>query len=473
MTTANCSRPTATRDEVGALWRLAWPILIGQIATVGMAVSDTIMAGRLGVTALAAVSLGVSVWTVINVSLVGLMMPINALVAHEFGAGRHDKIAQTTRQALWMALGLGLIAMGLMNAATFLFGHLQLEPEVQAQATRFVFIISFGLPAFTIFRTLYGYSASINKTKPMMRIALAALAYNIVANWLLIYGHGGLPQLGALGCALATASGLWLMAGAMLLTIRRDPGYRSTDPMAAWEWPDLQQIGGMLKQGLPMAVTYFAEVSAFSAVAFLVARFGVVAIAANQITLNVTSVVFVVPLSFGIASITRVGQALGEGNPARARQVAWVGVSMSIAFGLMSAIGIALFSEEIAAAYSIDPQVQKVAAGLLLIAALFQLSDAAQITAACAVRGYKVTRPAMLIHLTSFWGVALPLGCLLGLGGWLGGPPMQGAGFWIGLAIGLSVAAVLLLGLLDRLSRAQLGAADSGVGCGALKEKTA
>jgi multidrug resistance protein, MATE family len=439
-------------QEVRAMWALAWPILVGQVAAVGMAVSDTVMAGRLGSLELAAVSVGVSCWTMMYVTMVGLMLPINAIVAHEQGAGRPDRVAQTTRQALWMALGIGVVAMLVLNACALLIDRLEAPPEVRSKAIEFVHIISLGLPALALHRTLYGYSASINRTKPMMLIALAALAYNVLANWLLIYGHAGLPRMGSAGCALATASGLWLMAGGLFLWIRHDPAYRSTNPFRHWEGPRLAEIGAMLRQGVPMGITYLAEASAFSAVALLVARFGVVAIASNQITLNLTSVAFVVPLSLGIAVITRVGQALGAGEPLRARFVARVGIGMAVAFGALSGLAIALFRHDIAALYSADPAVQAATAGLLLIAALFQLSDATQIATACAVRGYKVTRPPMVIHLCSFWGIAVPLGCVLGLG--LPGhwPAMGATGFWIGLAVGLSLAAVWLVWLLQRVS---------------------
>jgi multidrug resistance protein, MATE family len=447
------------RHEARAMWKLAWPILIGQIAAVGMAVSDTVMAGRLGSLELAAVSVGISCWTMMYVTLVGLMLPINAIVAHEYGAKRPDRVASMTRQALWMALAIGVVAMLLLNAGALLIDKLDAPAEVRSKAIEFVHIISLGLPALTLHRTLYGYSASIDKTKPMMLISLAALAYNVLANWLLIYGHAGFPRMGSNGCALATATGLWLMAGGLYLWIRRDPAYRASNPFDRWEAPRLREIAGMLRQGVPMGITYLAEASAFSAVALLVARFGVVAIASNQITINVTSVVFVVPLSFGIAIITRVGQALGAGEPQRARFVAWVGIGMAVAFGALSGLAIALFRHDIASLYSIDPAVQLATASLLVIAALFQLSDATQIATASAVRGYKVTRPPMVIHLCSFWGVAIPLGCLLGLGlpeaiapQW-DLPAMGVTGFWIGLAAGLSLAAVWLVSLLRRVSR--------------------
>ncbi|MET3134700.1 MATE family multidrug resistance protein [Oxalobacteraceae bacterium GrIS 1.11] len=447
---------SAIRTEAAALWRLAWPMLVGQLATVGMGVADVAMTGHASAEELAAVSLGASIWSIVLVTVTGIMMAINSVVAHEVGAGNLQAIPHSARQALWKALGVGLLACALANLATLVFDHLYLTAAVNAKASRFVHIISSALPAFAAYRALYGYSTSINQTKPVMVIALLALALNVCINWLLIYGHLGMPQMGGVGCAVATSACMWLMLAAMLLWLRHAPAYRATYPFSHWEWPHWPEIASMLRLGLPIGITYFAEVSAFGVISLLVARYGVVQVSAHQIALNFSSLVFMTPLSFGIALITRVGHAVGEGNPRRARFTAWVGVAMALASALLSAIGIALFRHQIARAYTSDPQVQQVCAQLLLFAAVFQLSDATQVATSCAIRGYKVTRPPMLIQLLAFWGFSLPLGYVLGLApawlAWAPAQPMAAAGFWIGLVLGLTVAALLLTWYLNRLS---------------------
>jgi MATE family multidrug resistance protein len=452
----------AIRREAAALWLLAWPVLVGQVATVAMGVVDVAMTGHASAEDLAAVSLGASIWSIVVVTIMGILMAVNTLVAHKVGAGSTAQIPHLVRQALWKSLFIGILAWGFALAATLVFDHIGLEPAVAAMATRFVQVISLGLPPFAAYRALYGYSASLGQTKPTMIIAVGALLYNIVVNWLLVFGNGGLPKLGATGCAIATASGLWLMLFAMILWIRRAPAYRETYPFSQWEWPDWTSIRAMLKLGLPIGITYFAEVTAFASIALLVARFGVVSVAAHQIALNFSSLVFMVPLSFGIALVTRVGQTLGAGDPVQARFVAWVGVGMALLYALGSATLIALLRGPIAAAYTTDLAVQALAAELLLFAAIFQLSDATQVATSCAIRGYKVTRRPMFIHLAAFWGLSLPLGCVLGFGlGWLPFVPaqaMQVQGFWVGLVVGLTVAALLLSVLLHYLSRQYLPA---------------
>ncbi|WP_292041403.1 MATE family efflux transporter [Massilia sp. UBA6681] len=459
-TTSPSSTASPVRTEISTLWRLSWPMLVGQLATVGMGVADVAMTGHVSAEELAAVSLGTSVWSIVLVTVMGTMMAINTVVAHEIGAARYDQVPHSVRQAMWKGLLVGLVGCLFANLCTLLFGHVGLDEQVAGRAAMYLHVASLGMPAFGCFRALYGYSTSINQTKPIMWIAILGCVFNVFVNWLLIYGNWGFPQLGAVGCAVATALGMWLMLGAMIVWVKHAPPYRQTYPFTGWEGPDWKAIGPMLRLGLPIGITYFAEVSAFGLISLLVARFGVVAVSSHQVALNFSSLVFMVPLSFAIGMMTRVGQAMGEGNPERARFVGWVGVGMSVSFGALSALGIAIFRWEIAAAYTSDPAVQAACAHLLLFAALFQLSDATQVATASAIRGYQVTRPPMIIQLLAFWGVSLPLGCILGLAPgwfpWTPAAPMSTTGFWIGLVVALTVAAVLLTWSFEKLARQRI-----------------
>jgi MATE family multidrug resistance protein len=451
------STTTRVRTEIAALWLLAWPILVGQLANVGMAVVDVAMAGHASANDLAGVSLGVSIWNIVIITLMGVMMSVSPLVSHYVGAQDFHRVPHVVRPALWKGLGVGLIAFAVSNTAALVFHRMAIEPVVRDMAIEFVWITSFALPAFACYRALYGYCTSLNQTKPIMAISIGALLLNVVINWLLVFGNWGFPRLGGLGCAWSTMLCVWFNLFGLLWWIRRSPAFRSTWPFGAFEPPHWPKLGKLLQLGLPIGITYFAETSAFGLIALLVAEFGSTQVAAHQIALNFTSLVFMVPLSLGIALLTRVGQSLGAGEPATARFRAWVGVGAAMVFAFVSASGMALFNGEIARAYTNDAAVAALAAQLLLLAAIFQLSDATQVVTSCAIRGYKVTRAPMVVHLTAFWLVSLPLGYVLGIAPqWLPWPaqqPMAAQGFWIALVVGLTVAALGLVVLLRKVAR--------------------
>ncbi|MEY4736663.1 MAG: hypothetical protein RL302_982 [Pseudomonadota bacterium] len=447
--------------EILALWHLAWPILVGQLANIGMAVVDVAMAGHASADDLAGISLGVSIWNMVIITLMGLMMSVSPMVAHHVGAKEWDQVPHVVRQGLWKALGVGVIALVVANLAALVYDHMALDPTVRDMARDFVLITSFALPAFACYRVLYGYSTSVNQTKPLMVIALVALLLNVLINWLLVFGNAGFPRLGGLGCAWATLVCVWFNLAALLWWMHRASAYRATWPFAQFERPHGPKLASLFKLGLPIGITYFAETSAFSLIALLIARFGSHEVAAHQIALNFTSLVFMVPLSLGIALLTRVGQSLGAGDAHAARFRAWVGVGLSLVIAVVSMLGMALFNAQIAGAYTSDVAVAAMAAQLLFLAAIFQLSDATQVVTSCAIRGYKVTRIPMVIHLTAFWAVSLPLGCLLGLSpDWLPlalqRQPLGAQGFWMALIVGLTVAALGLVALLRHTALAHL-----------------
>jgi MATE family multidrug resistance protein len=451
---------TRVRAESRALWLLAWPILVGQLANVGMSVADIAMAGHASAQDLAGVSLGVSIWNMVIITLMGIMMSVNPIVAHHVGANELHRVPHVVRQALWKALGVGSIAMVLAMLSARVFDYLALEPAVRTLAKEFVFITSLAIPAFACYRVLYGYSASLNQTKPLMVTALGALLLNILVNWLLVFGNLGFPKLGGLGCAWSTLLCVWFNLLALLWWMRRGSAYRSTWPFDRFEGPHWPEVRSLLKLGLPIGVTYFAETSAFSLIALLVAGFGSTQVAAHQIALNFSSLVFMVPLSLGVAILTRVGQSLGANDPVAARFRAWVGVGTALVCAAITATLMAVFNHQIAGAYTNDAMVATVAAQLLFLAAIFQISDATQVATSCAIRGYKVTRSPMVIHLTAFWVFSLPVGYALGLAPdwlpWAPAQPMKAEGFWLALVLGLTIAALGLSGLLRYVARKRL-----------------
>ena len=168
-------QPQPVRSELRALWQLTWPILVGQLANVGMSVSDVAMAGHASAQDLAGISLGVSVWNMVIITLMGVMMSVSPLVAHHVGAKALHKVPHEVRQALWKAVILGVIAIAIMQSTVFIFEAMDLEPVTRSVAIGFVVITSYSMPAFAVYRVLYGYSASLNQTKPLMVVAIGAV----------------------------------------------------------------------------------------------------------------------------------------------------------------------------------------------------------------------------------------------------------------------------------------------------------
>ena len=438
--------------EVRATWHLAWPIMIGQLAQVGNGFVDAVMAGHVSAGDLAAVSVGGSVWFTIIITMIGLLLASSPLIAHAVGANERGRIPGLVQQAAYQAGMFAVVGWLAVWAAMPIFHHLGLAPDLADKAARFLSGVAWGLPAFVCFRVCYSYSASLNHTKPMMMIALAGLVLNIPANWILIYGHLGFPAMGGVGCGYASAFCMWASALMLMGWIRYSPVYKDTYPFRHWQHIDWQLQGELLRLGIPMGLMFFVEVSAFSGIGLIIARLGTVPVAAHQITLNFSALVFQIPAALGTALTVRVGQALGAGRPQDARFIAWAGLKMGLAAAVVSGLFTAFSHGWIASWYTQDGQVLALASLLLIYAALFQLFDAVQAVSAGVLRGYKVTRAPMIIHLTAFWIVGLPLGYVLtfGVDGVVAAQGVQG--YWLALVAALGFTATLLTWLFVRVS---------------------
>ncbi|WP_432722391.1 MATE family efflux transporter [Jeongeupia wiesaeckerbachi] len=440
------------RQEARATWTLAWPIMIGQLASTGTSFVDAVMAGHVSAGDLAAVSVGASIWVMLIVTLIGLNLAASPLIAHAVGARREADVPALVQQALYQGLCWALIGWVIALVAAPIFPLLGLPPDVAAKAHGFLIAVSWGLIPFSLFRVLYGYSASLGQTKPMMVISLIGLALNIPANWMLIYGHFGFPAMGGVGCGWATAFCMWATLLMMIGWIRYAPVYRATYPFRHWQRIDWRRQRELARLGLPIGVVYFVEVSAFGGVALLMARLGTTSVAAHQIALNIGSLTFMIPSALGTALTVRVGHALGGGNPHRAREIGNAGLVLGLIVASVSTLLIIAGRHQIAGWYTSDTAVLALAGTLLLYAGLFQLADATQIVAGGILRGYKVTRQPMLIHLTAFWLVGIPLGYVLAFGV-AGLPGIGAAGYWQALVLALLCAASLLVWLFIRTSK--------------------
>jgi len=427
------------RQEATAILKLGGPLIAAQLAQVSISFVDTVMAGNLSADALAAVAVGSNVWFLAVVVCMGLLMSVSPSVAQLFGAGRYDEIGPCVRQGLWLALAASFLGMLAFVFAEPLFRQLKIVPEIVPTALGFLRAISWGLPAMCIFQVLRSFSEGVSVTRPVMYMSVFALVGCTIGDYLLMYGKFGLPRLGAVGCGVASAIVLWLMAAFMAAYIRFKPEYRKYAVFSRFDWPSLEPLKTLLKIGMPIAVSLFMEVSLFGAVAFMMGSLGTTIVGGHQIAINFASITFMVPLGIAMAVTVRVGQAIGRGEPREARFSGFVGVMLAALFMACSAVVLFTIPDLIAGIYTIDPAVKAMAVTLLSMAGIFQLFDGLQVSGAGALRGLKDTKVPMLITSFAYWVIGMPLGYLLGIT-WDGGPK----GLWIGFICGLATAAILL-----------------------------
>lgn len=419
--------------------RIGGPLMAAQLAQMGMGFFDTVMMGRVGPVELAAVAIGTGLWHTLFLFALGILMALSPSVAHLYGAGRLVEIAPLVRQALWLSLALGLVCFLSLRHLQGLLRVIGVESAIVPIADDYLRALSWGMFPIFACMALRLFSEGISRTRPVLLISLLGLIVNIVANYVLIFGHWGFPALGALGCGVATAISMWVMWAGMTILLLRDRSYRVYGLFQQWDWPRWLMLRSLLVLGLPIGIGLFLETAVFATVALLLGTLGAVAAAAHQVTLNVAAMTFMIPLGLSMATTVRVGHVMGCGDSHAARFSGWTGIGLGGLFMAVMAVLIFANHQAIARFYTDDVAVVVVAAGLLQLAALFQISDGLQVGALGALRGLKDTRVPMLIVVVAYWLIAFPLAWQLGIRQGLGP-----AGPWIGLIAGLTVAAVLL-----------------------------
>ncbi|MFN3964929.1 MAG: MATE family efflux transporter [Silanimonas lenta] len=435
--------------EVRATTLLSAPLVVGQLSSMGMNVVDTWLAGRHGTQTLAAIGVGAPAWSVVILLCIGVLMAVPPSVAQLDGAGRRAEIGPLFRQALWLALALGLaLFLVIRTAPRVLAGFI--APEVMPGVAGFLTGIGWGAPALAFYFCLRYLAEGVAWTVPTMAIGAGGLALLLPVGWGLMEGWGPVPGLGAYGLGLATALVLWTQVACFVLVLARSRRCADLALFARFERPDPRAIGALLRLGVPMGIAIFMEGSLFVATALLIATLGTTAIAAHQVAILAASATFMVPLGVAMGTTVRVGQAKGAGDPEGVRWAARAGWTVGVATQTLSALLLALGGAWIAALFTRDPAVVALAATLMLFAAVFQYTDGLQAISAGALRGLKDTRIPAWITVLSYWGLGLPVA--IGLGGigaeggarivfGLGWGP---TGYWTGLIVGLSAAAVLL-----------------------------
>ncbi|MFW3963756.1 MATE family efflux transporter [Acinetobacter radioresistens] len=416
------------------------PILVTQFAQAGLGLIDTIMAGHLSPTDLAAIAVGVGLWIPIMLLFSGIMIATTPLVAEANGARDFNNIPTIARQSLWMAFMLGILAMLVLQLMPFLLPLFGVPENLQPKAGLFLHAIGFGMPAVTMYAALRGYSEALGYPRPVTAISLLALLVLVPLNMIFMYGLGPIPALGSAGCGFATSILQWLMLIALAGYIYKGRAYRKTQVFSQWEKFNPVWAKRILKLGFPIGLAIFFEVSIFSTGAIILSPLGETVVAAHQIAISVTSQLFMIPMSLAIALTIRVGMYYGEKNWHAMRKVQHLGLITATVFAVLTMLVMWIFRSEIVAVYTRDLAVTHMALYLILFAIAYQLMDAWQVSAAGCLRGMQDTKGPMWITLLAYWVIAFPVGIYLARF-----TRMGAAGVWTGLIVGLSVACVLLL----------------------------
>lgn len=419
---------------------LSLPVIVNNLLTVGMQLTDTILAGRLSADALAAVSVGGSIFVPLFLLVLGILSALSPMSAHLYGAGRMREIGPLARQTVWIGLVLAAVLMIGFRFLEPIYRLAGIAPALSGVSKDYVSALSWGLPAIFCYLVLRFASEGIGLTRPLLYVALVAFLINIPMDYWFIYGGLGVPRMGAVGAGYATALSMWVQLVVMLIYLRfQFHRYSQLSLFTRFDLPQRQPISELVRLGLPIGMMLFTEVGMFGTVALLMASFGSVTVAAHQIATSTASFTFMFPLGIATGITVVVGQAAGAGHVRLAQLAGQIGMGMAVGFELLAAIFIVVFRDWIAALFTTDKPVIALAVPLLLMTAAFQLSDGLQVSASGALRGIKDVRVPMYITILAYWGIGLALGWVLGLP--LGGGPI---GIWVGLVAGLTVAGLLL-----------------------------
>ncbi|MEX0335079.1 MATE family efflux transporter [Vibrio tubiashii] len=431
------------KTEANTLIKLATPVLIASVAQTGMGFVDTVMAGGVSATDMAAVSIAASIWLPSILFGVGLLMALVPVVAQLNGSGRQHKVPFEIQQGIAMALLISLPIGAVLLQTKSILGLMDVEPLMGQKTIGYMHAVIFAVPAFLLFQALRSLTDGMSLTKPAMVIGFIGLLLNIPLNWIFVYGKFGAPALGGVGCGVATAIVYWVMFAMLLFYVMTSERLAKVKVFERFHRPDVKALIRLFKLGFPVAAAKFFEVTLFAVVALLVAPLGPLVVAAHQVAINFSSLVFMLPMSVGAATSIRVGHRLGEANVEGATIASRVGLLVAVALALFTALLTVLFREQVALLYTDNKAVIELALQLLLFAAVYQVTDAVQVVAAGALRGYKDMAAIFNRTFIAYWILGLPLGYILAMTDWIV-EPMGAHGFWMGFIIGLSAAAIML-----------------------------
>lgn len=443
--------------ELRTIARHAGTVYVGQAAVLAFGITDTLVASRYSGQALAALGVGSALYISIYVGLMGLISAQLPVWAELRGAGKSLQVGRSVRQALYLAAMACLVGVALLLSPDAILRWTEVPPELRGEVGRYLAIAAGTLPLALLFRLYSTLSQALGRPLLVTWIQVGALAVKVPLSIWLAFGGLGMPDLGLAGCAWASAVVYALMAAIAAWTVRTQDFFTPYRIWAAVERPHGPTLRGFARLGVPTALSIVVEVTSFTLMALFIARQGVVAAASHQVAASLAGLLYMMPLSLGIATSARVSYWIGAADMRHARLALRLGLKLSLGLALACALAIAMLDQPLARVYAgNNPPVVALAASLLPLVAAYHLFDAVQCVCVFVLRCFGVATSPVVVYSVLLWGLGLGGGFALayhGLAGW--GPMQSPAAFWIAATVALAVTAVAFIGLLWRAVRAR------------------
>lgn len=434
----------------GGLWRreiwetlcLSAPLAFTQLAMIGINTTDIVMMGWLGPEDLAAGALGMNIYIPLFLFGLGIATVVAPMVAQALGGRDFKGVRRTVRQGFWLTLAFSVVfSLVIWNGRwiMLLFGQ---EADVALRADAYLKAVTWALLPSLWFVVLRCFVTAHSRPRSALIITLLAVGVNAVGNYGLMFGNFGLPRWELMGAGITSSVVSWLMFAALLGFVLWDRRFKRYAILLRFWRPDWPRFRELFRLGLPIGLTLLAETGLFSGAAFLMGLISTEALAAHAIALQCAAVAFMVPMGISQAAVVRVGLAAGSRDAAAVGRAGWASLIVGTLFMTGSALVFWFAGRQLVGLFldldlPANQEVIQLAVSFLVIAALFQLVDGAQVIGVSALRGLKDTKVPMWLALTGYWGVGFGTSAVLAFP--LG---LDGTGVWIGLAVGLAFVAV-------------------------------
>ena len=436
-------QPQGYRHHAKRVLTLGLPLIGSHLAQFAVTLSDAVMLGWYSVEALAAEVLGGTLWFVLFIVGSGFAFAVMPMVAAAYEMGDETQVRRVTRMGLWASTLFGLAVLPLAIWSEALFLWLGQDADTSALAAEYLTLVGWSILPALLVMVLKSFLAALERTQVVLWVTVASVLLNIAVNYLLIFGNWGFPEMGIRGAAIAS---LTVSTGSLVVLViyimRVTPEFSLFQRLWRPDWEALAQV---FRVGWPIGLTNLCEVGLFAASSVMMGWLGTLPLAAHGAALQVTSAVFMVHMGLSNAATVRAAQAYERGDNRGLRDGAKVVIAMSIFTALMTVLAFLIFPEFLIGLFMHPGEAERAAViaigvGLLAAAALFQLVDAAQVMALGLLRGLQDTKIPMIIAAISYWLIGVPASYLLGFTWGMGG-----VGIWLGLAIGLALAGVLMM----------------------------